>query len=209
MLVAGYSDQRWPGMRWRRTCPGDFHAASTARMTKQTLRRVCFWLSLWLIAPLLSVCGSGAAEAMAGHVQFNRDIRPILSDTCFPCHGVDAAKRKADLRLDIPEGATAVHKGWQAIKPGDLANSELWRRISSTDPKTRMPPVSTGKKLEASQIATLRQWIQEGAAYQKHWAFVAPVRPEPPVVKKSDWPRNEIDRFILATLEGRHLDPAP
>ncbi|HLH55315.1 MAG TPA: PSD1 and planctomycete cytochrome C domain-containing protein, partial [Verrucomicrobiae bacterium] len=178
-------------------------------MTELTLRRVDFWLGLWMIALLASIGQSGAAEAMQGHVQFNRDIRPILSDSCFPCHGFDSSKRKADLRLDSPEGASALHKGHQAIKAGDLAGSELWRRISSTDPKTMMPPPSSGKKLSPAQIATLRDWIVDGAVYQKHWAFVAPVRPEVPIVKKADWPRNDIDRFIAATLESKRLEPGP
>src|ERR1700739_1443916 len=97
--------------------------------------------------------------AMAAPVQFNSDIRPILSDTCFPCHGFDANKRKADLRLDIFEGATALHKGRQAVKGGDLNASELWRRINSTDPKLVMPPLDFGKKLKPEQVAVLGRWI--------------------------------------------------
>lgn len=178
-------------------------------MTQKTFSQRLFWLGLGLAALGGTAGLAGAAEAGPSHVQFNRDIRPILSDTCFPCHGFDAGKRKADLRLDIPEGATAPHKGWQAIKPGDLAGSELWRRINSRDPKVMMPPPSSGKKLWPEQISTLRDWIQAGAVYQKHWAFVAPVRPELPAVKKADWPRNDIDRFILATLEAKHLEPNP
>jgi len=140
---------------------------------------------------------------------FNRDIRPILTDNCFACHGFDASKRKGDLRLDQVEGATAVHKGHQAVKGGDLAASELWRRINEADPKQKMPPPETGKKLKPEQIALVRRWIEGGAVYQKHWAFEAPVRPEIPSVKHGAWPRNEIDRFILATLESKQLEPSP
>ncbi|HTL18944.1 MAG TPA: PSD1 and planctomycete cytochrome C domain-containing protein, partial [Patescibacteria group bacterium] len=167
------------------------------------------WLSAWLAAFTVSAAPSPAPDATHAHLLFNRDIRPILSDTCFPCHGFDAGKRKADLRLDTVEGATADHKGHQAIKAGDLEGSELWRRVSSTDPKTVMPPPSSGKKLKPDQIALVRQWIVEGAAYQKHWAFEPPVRTDPPAVKKADWPSNDIDRFILATLESKGLQPSP
>ena len=142
-------------------------------------------------------------------VLFNRDIRPILTDNCFACHGFDVNKRKADLRLDNAEGATAIHKGRQAIKPHDLAESELWRRINAPDPKVHMPPPESGKKLKPEQIALLRQWIETGAVYQKHWAFEPPVRPEPPQVTDAAWPRNDIDRFILGTLQARQLHPSP
>ena len=179
-------------------------------MRKQPCSRGYRWLGAWLAAGTTLACwaASGATNAVPG-VLFNRDIRPILSDTCFPCHGFDAGKRKADLRLDTVEGATANHKGHQAIKPGDLTGSEVWRRVTSTDLKTKMPPPSSGKKLKPEQIALVRKWIEEGAVYQKHWAFEAPVRPQTPAVKKADWPRNDVDRFILATLEGKQLEPSP
>jgi hypothetical protein len=150
-----------------------------------------------------------AAEAPKPALTFNKDIRPILSDTCFPCHGFDAGKRKAELRLDTPEGATAGHKDRQAIKPGSLEESELWRRVNSSDPKLKMPPPDSRKELKPEQLARLRQWILEGAVYQKHWAFEPPVRPEPPGVKETAWPRNDVDRFILAKLEDKQLGPSP
>jgi hypothetical protein len=154
------------------------------------------------LAPFPSMAATNAP------VLFNRDVRPIL-DNCFPCHGFDANKRKADLRLDTAEGLVADHKGRHAVKPGDLAGSEMWRRINSTDSKVMMPPPESGKKLKPEQIAVIRDWILQGAAYQKHWAFIAPVHPNPPPVTHTNWPRNDIDRFILATLESKKLEPSP
>jgi hypothetical protein len=142
-------------------------------------------------------------------ILFNRDVRPILSDNCFLCHGFDIGRRKADLRLDTADGMVADHKGHQAVKPRDLAGSELWRRVSSTDPKVIMPPPDSGKKLKPEQIATLRRWIEQDGAFQKHWAFEAPVRPPVPAVQNTQWPRNDVDRFILATLEAKQLEPSP
>jgi hypothetical protein len=142
-------------------------------------------------------------------IQFNREIRPILADTCFPCHGFDANKRKADLRLDTLEGATALHQGHQAIKPGDVSGSELWRRVNATDPKVVMPPPDAKRKLKAEEIALLRQWIEQGAIYQKHWSFEPPLRPPIPTVRRTEWPRNDVDRFILGTLEAKKLEPTP
>ena len=170
-----------------------------------------FCLAGWLAASL--ALRAEAAPAPAGNdanVAFNRDIRPILSDNCLHCHGFDAAKRKAGLRLDVPEGATATNKdGTIAVKPGDLDGSELWRRVNSKDPKLVMPPPESQKSLKPEQISTLGKWIREGAHYQKHWAFEPPVRPTVPSVKKTDWARNDVDRFILATQEAKQLSPSP
>ncbi len=147
-----------------------------------------------------------AAESAHPRVEFNRHIRPILSDACLHCHGFDSSTRKADLRLDTFEGATAVRKGRQAIKPGDLPASELWRRINATDDP--MPPRESGKKLTPAQVALLKAWIEQGAQYEKHWAFEPPKRRASPAVRKSNWPNNDVDRFILATLEARQLEPS-
>ena len=161
-----------------------------------------------LAAALLVCAGCPAAPAAAGAanpptVSFNRDVRPILSDNCFHCHGFDSSNRKADLRLDSFEGATATRKEDPAIAPGSLERSGVWKHVSSRDPNLTMPPPNSGKKLKTEQIETLRKWILEGGAYQKHWAFEKPVRPAAPGVKATAWPRNDIDRFILATLEQR------
>jgi hypothetical protein len=139
----------------------------------------------------------------AADLNFNRDVRPILAENCFPCHGFDAKARKAKLRLDLPEGAFAERKGVTPIKPGDPAGSEVWARVSSDDPEVVMPPPATNKKLDAKQKETLRRWIEQGAKYQKHWAFETPTRPAAPD------PRNPIDSFIRARLAKEGLTPAP
>ena len=172
------------------------------------IRGCSLWTGLWLVAVLCSSLPAGAGEK-SSEIAFNRDIRPILSDNCLACHGFDSVKRKADLRLDSAEGAMAIHKGHQAVKPGELEASELWHRINAADPKVKMPPPDSGKKLKPEQIALLRRWIEAGAVYQKHWAFEPPVRPELPVVAHAQWPRDDIDRFILAKLESEHLEPMP
>ena len=142
---------------------------------------------------------------VADPINFNRDIRPILSENCFYCHGQDANKRAADLRLDLKE--SAVEHG--AIVPGNLAESELVARIRTDDPATLMPPPKSNRHLTDQQKALLEQWIESGANYESHWAFVTPQRPQPPEVAQRDWPRNDIDRFILAKLEQTGLNPSP
>jgi hypothetical protein len=164
-------------------------------------RNACPTRILTFVAWLYLASVAGAAEKP----QYNRDVRPILSEQCFACHGPDSASRKADLRLDKREAA--VDSG--AIVPGDPENSELVVRIASGDPKLMMPPNDSHKKLTAAQKETLRRWIAEGAEYQPHWSFIAPVRAEPPQVKNEKWVRTPIDRFILAELEKRGLEPAP
>jgi hypothetical protein len=142
-------------------------------------------------------------------LQFNRDIRPILSDFCFKCHGFDANHRKGGLKLHVPEGATAQLKSHHvAITPGDLEHSEMWRRITTSDDDERMPPRETGKRLSASQIAKLKQWIIEGAQYEPHWAFITPRKSPLPSVADNQWPRTPIDCFVLARLEREKIVPA-
>jgi hypothetical protein len=142
--------------------------------------------------------------AAADKLEYNRTIRPILAENCFACHGPDSASRKADLRLDRRE--QAVETG--VIVPGDAASSEMMRRILSTDPKEQMPPPATKKALTKAQIELLQKWLNDGAEYQAHWSFIAPVRSSPPAVKSAAWIKNPIDNFILAQLEGRGLSPA-
>ncbi len=153
---------------------------------------------------------AGVASAEDGKLRFNQDVRPILSDKCFACHGFDAKHRKADLRLDTPEGALAVNDGVQAIAPGNLAKSEFWKRITSTDEDEVMPPPDSHKKLTAEEKAIFKRWIEEGAKYQKHWAFEAPVKAAfPSVPQAKAGTQNPIDAFILARLEKEKLVPQP
>lgn len=170
-----------------------------------SLRSLSFSLGLIAIAVLVSAASTRAADAP---VSFNRDIRPILSDNCFYCHGFDPKNRKADLRLDTPDGAAAEHDGARAIVPGDLAKSELWQRINSTDKDEVMPPPKAHKSVTAEQKEMLKRWIEQGARYQSHWSFIPVAAVEPPPVQQSGWPRNEIDRFILARLEREGLQPS-
>ena len=144
-------------------------------------------------------------------ISYNRDIRPILSDKCFLCHGPDANTREAGLRLDLQEGAFAellVNKGHFAVVPGSPEESELIRRIESTDPAVLMPlPESNLPQLTPEEIAVFKQWIKEGAKYEKHWSFIPPVQTDLPDVKKESWVKNEIDNFILEKIEKKGLKP--
>ncbi|MEE2642950.1 MAG: PSD1 and planctomycete cytochrome C domain-containing protein [Planctomycetota bacterium] len=144
-------------------------------------------------------------------IEYNRDILPILSNNCFQCHGFDANTREANLRLDSFEKATAELESGngQAIVPQNHLQSELWKRIQSDDDAEQMPPPESGKSLSADQKRTLKRWIQSGAPYERHWAFLAPKRPELPNVKNSEWPENPIDYFALARLEKENLSPSP
>jgi len=146
----------------------------------------------------------------AAPVAFNRDIRPILSENCLTCHGPDKNKRKAGLRLDQEEVAKSkLESGHVAIVPGKPEESRMIYALTTTDADDQMPPAKTGKKLSREQIDLIQRWIAEGAPFEKHWAYIPPVRPEPPAVKQTDWAHNEIDRFILARLEKEGLKPSP
>ncbi|QDU10440.1 DUF1553 domain-containing protein [Gimesia aquarii] len=143
-------------------------------------------------------------------VDFNRDIRPILSKNCFHCHGPDEGTREADLRLDQRTSATAkLDSDHRAIVPGNVAESELYRRIISTDESEVMPPPDVGEKLTASQIALVKKWIEHEAPYARHWSFVPPKQPKRPTVNLTDWPANEIDYFILSQQEAAGIKPSP
>ena len=138
-------------------------------------------------------------------IEYNRDVRPILAENCFACHGPDSAARKAGLRLDQRDDAVKIG----AIVPGKAGESALVERIMASDPKQIMPPLKSHKKLTAAQKETLKQWIAQGAEYQLHWSLLAPKRHAPPKVKNEAWVRNSIDRFILAELEKRGMTPNP
>lgn len=156
---------------------------------------------------LLRTAGAMPAEEP---VDFSRDIRPILSDTCFQCHGPDSEQRQADLRLDTRDGLFRDADGVKVVSPGDLMKSQLIRRIDSTDADEQMPPPDSGRSLTGKQKHLIRQWVQQGAVWKQHWAFVAPERPAlPKLTSDVRWPRNAIDFFILSRLEREGIRPSP
>ncbi len=153
-----------------------------------------------------------AADAPARPIDFNREIRPILSNACYQCHGPDANKRKGTskpLRLDTEEGAFADLGGYSAITKGKPDESELIARVISDDASEVMPPAKNGKKLTPKEVELLKQWISQGAPYAKHWAYVKPVRASLPTIKLQNWTKNAIDHFVLARLEDEKLEPSP
>jgi hypothetical protein len=154
-------------------------------------------------APLFAAAPAAKPSAKA-KVEYNRDVRPILSDTCFLCHGPDKNTRKAKLRLDLRDEAIAR----EAFVPGKPDESELVKRILTTDEDDMMPPPDSHKHLTVEQKETLRRWIAEGAEYQPHWAYVIPTRPEAPAVKNRKWVRNAIDSFVIQNLEAKNLKPS-
>ncbi|MFM8470218.1 MAG: DUF1549 domain-containing protein, partial [Limisphaerales bacterium] len=142
-------------------------------------------------------------------VDFARDIAPILSAKCFACHGPDEHARKAKLRFDVRESALAPREGKPAIVPASLAKSELWRRINAKNDDV-MPPRKEGKPLTSAEIALLKKWLEQGAPYAEHWAFVPPARPVVPSIgHRPSAISNPIDNFILAKLSAEKLRPAP
>src|SRR6185369_6323316 len=164
-------------------------------------QRILVTLAVWVAGVTFA--------APAPKLEYNRDIRPILSENCFPCHGPDSASRKAKLRLDHFEDATAKRDdGKGVIVPRKPDQSEVVRRIFTTDEDDLMPPPKSHKVLKPEQKELLKRWIAEGAKYQPHWSLIAPQRPEVPKVKNSKWVRNPIDNFILARLEDEKLKPA-
>jgi hypothetical protein len=156
---------------------------------------------------VLLLAGSISQGEPPGRVQFSREIRPILADRCFACHGPDKAKRKAGLRLDTAAGATADLGGYAAIVPGDPQASELVARINADDDDV-MPPPRHPKRLSREEKQLLARWIEQGARYEGHWAYVRPTRPPLPAVRDASWPRNPLDRFVLAAMEAHGLAPS-
>jgi len=154
---------------------------------------------------IYSICLVATTAAAAAPVDFNRSVRPILSDKCFTCHGPDDKSRQAGLRLDQADSVNAK----AVIAPGDSAGSKLYQRVSNPKPALRMPPAYSGLSLSDAEIKTIKQWIDEGAKWQTHWAYTPPKRVEPPAVKNPAWSKNPIDAFILARLERETLKPSP
>lgn len=160
--------------------------------------------ALFLVVLLLA----SKLEAVAQQVDFNRDVRPILSNACFQCHGPDANTREAGLRLDQRAAAIAeLDSGDTAIVPENAEASELLRRVLSEDEDLRMPPAEHGDALDSKQVEILNRWIEQGAHYAEHWAFVPAQRTDPPSPKTVKWGKNEIDRFVLKRLESKGLLP--
>ncbi|MCX7669095.1 MAG: DUF1549 domain-containing protein, partial [Anaerolineae bacterium] len=164
----------------------------------------CVALLVAVVVATVPPGGAAFAADKGEQVDYNRQIQPILADRCFTCHGPDAAKRQAELRLDVPnEAATAV------LSPGKSAESELVRRISSDNPDERMPPPDAKKStLTAVEVALIRRWIDQGARYQTHWAYVAPSRRPLPPLADSTWPLNGIDAFVAQGHAQHGLKPA-
>ena len=169
----------------------------------------------WVLLALLAGCNTPSDfgslhEEIPDKVGYNLHIRPILSDKCFSCHGPDANMRQAGLRLDVAEEAyKALEKDpdAHALVPGKPEESEVIYRITSTDPTVRMPPVESNLALSTYDIRLIEKWIDQGAKYEPHWAFVPPQKPELPRVKNKAWPRNEVDYFVLAQQERYGLKP--
>jgi hypothetical protein len=191
-------------------------------------------LALLALATLTGLSWAASNDSGASNtplaIRYDRDIRPLLSDRCFRCHGPDPAKRKAKMRLDLREQAVAEREGGHAIAPGHVEQSEMWRRINSDDPEERMPPpASNRKRLSADELALVRRWIDAGAEYEPHWSFVPPTRPQVPTesvtsgasstsqaastsnashASSAPWCKNDVDRFILARLQREHVAPS-
>lgn len=162
--------------------------------------------------PADPVIGSSVGAGAEGRIDFNRDIRPILVDRCFPCHGPDrrVVAQTGGLRLDSFEAATAQRdNGRFPIVPGHPELSEMMRRVRHADPEERMPPPEMKLSVSEAESELLERWIGQGAEYAEHWAFVPPSRPDLPPVDADQWPRNAIDRFVLARLEDAGFDPSP
>jgi len=167
--------------------------------------RACVFL---MLASSSAVFAADGADPVPDRVEFNRDIRSILAENCFACHGPDGNKRQADLRLDLESSARASRDNGAAVVPGDAESSLLLKRILSDNEFERMPPPATGKSLTARQTELLRRWIAQGAAWEQHWSFIAPRRYDPPAVRDDTWVQTPIDRFVLAKLESMQWTPA-
>ncbi len=161
------------------------------------------------MAAVMAGCATGTDSGLPDRVEFNRHIRPILSNSCYPCHGPDGGARQGELRLDVREAALAARDGLPAIAPGNPSGSALVQRIYHTDPAERMPPIESERRIDDRGRALLERWVEQGAEYEPHWSFVPPSRADPPVVDREDWVRNPIDRFVLARLEQEGLEPSP
>ena len=173
-------------------------------------RFVLFALAMGALSVPFSLFAESAEDADAERtIRFAADVRPILSDKCYACHGPDANQRMAGLRLDTKEGAFAESNGYPVIIPGDAENSVLIQRLRHEDLYERMPPPHAPRPITEEQIRVLEDWVRQGAEWEEHWAYVPPKRPAVPEVQNASWAANPIDRFVLARLEAEGLEPSP
>ena len=163
----------------------------------------------WRLAGLLLLLPAGVRAADPVRVDFNRQIRPILSESCYQCHGPDHNKRKADLRLDLRDGLFRSVDGTTVVVPGKLDDSELFVRITSPAVELRMPPLKAGGPLKPAQIALIKRWIEEGAEWKGHWAYLPPARPAVTGASGGHDEAGAIDHFIRARLAAEGLVPSP
>src|SRR5579883_100683 len=154
------------------------------------------WIAAVALLPLSAPADEARPEdrsPLPATVEFNRDIRPILSENCYKCHGPDPKARQADLRVDTKDGIfAALEEGRRAVVPGSLSGSGLWTRVTASG-KEKMPPAKSGKKLTEREVALLKRWIEQGAPWQGHWSFIPVRRPSPPEVRHPAWVKNPID----------------
>ena len=158
------------------------------------------------------LCGLArpAPGAEADRIDFNFQIRPLLSDRCFKCHGPDERARKKRLRLDTQEGLFGkLEEGWAVVRPGDTNRSELVRRILATDPEEMMPPPDSQLSLSAADKDLLRRWVAGGAPFKSHWSLIPVAKVTPPRLWDRTWARNPVDAFVRAKLDAAKLSPAP
>jgi hypothetical protein len=167
------------------------------------MNRLASCTSIWI-----AIMTAGTARA-AEPVSFTRDVRPILSNNCYKCHGPDDAARMSEVRLDTPEGLFSLTGEITPVVPRQLNASELYRRITAVDGDERMPPPDSHKTLSEAEKETLRRWIKQGAHWESHWSFGPITRPSPPRARNSDWAENDIDLFILARQQQQRLAPSP
>ena len=165
------------------------------------MHRFAVTLQFTLLLFAASVCKADT------QTDFNRDIRPILSENCFQCHGPDEASREGELRLDQKADLLTRRDEYAIVEPGNPEQSELFARVAASDADLRMPPADSGKELTAEQILLLKRWIAAGANWQEHWSFIPPKRPPVPRVQADDWARNPIDHFIARRLHATSLQP--
>jgi hypothetical protein len=204
----------WPSGRslhWSRSqvvkrgCIGSPTVSDRGHLSAARIRSISSILAGTVLLAFLSSAVAGGPR----RVNYSRDIRPILSNTCFKCHGPDEKERKAGLRLDTKAGAFAkLESGETAIVLGSSSKSALYQRLTTHDVDAKMPPADSGKTISAEQIALIKQWIDEGAEFHRHWAFIPPTRPPVPQIKNPSKARNAVDRYVMARLEEEGLEPS-